>query len=357
MDEVLLVTGRSVVVEQVRRLAAAGGVPLRVVADAAAAGAAWRGAPVVLLGDDAAALGVPWRRPGVLLVAPSTPGQDTAPLWRSAVEVGAEGVALLPGDAPAVASLIATAADGPGTGGLVVGVVGGCGGAGASVLAAAVARTAAAADPPHPVVLLDADPLGGGADALVGAHDEPGLRWHDVLDAPAPLRSAALADGLPRGRDGVRVLSWAPWPEPRSAPPAAVETVLEAAARASGTVVVDLPRHSGSSLLWRLDLLVLVVPAHLRAVASAGAQLPVLMGHAGDVRLVVAEPPGAPLDPDDVSDALALPLLGRLPPDRDVRSATGRGDPLPRPRGALARCARSVLAVLADPDDRSGRAA
>lgn len=357
MDEVLLVTGRSVVVEQAQRLAAAAGVPLQVVGDAVAAGAAWRSAPAVLLGDDAAALGVPLRRPGVLLVAPSSPGQDTSPLWRRAVEVGAEGVALLPEDAPAVSALISATADGHGPSGLVVGVAGGCGGAGASVLAAAVARTAAAADPAHPVLLLDADPLGGGADALVGARDEPGLRWHDLLDADRPLRAAALADGLPRGRDGLRVLSWAPWPEPRTTPPAAVEAVLEAAARASGLVVVDLPRHSGSSLLWRLDLLVLVVPAHLRAVAAASAQLPVLLGHAGDVRLVVATPPGAPLDPADVSDALALPLLGRLAPDRDVRTALGRGDALPRPRGALGRCARAVLQAAADPDDRAGRAA
>lgn len=354
MDEVLLVTRRSVLVEQVRRLAAAAGATLRVVAVAEDAGASWRSAAAVLLGDDAAAQGVPQRRPGVLLLAPASPGLDTAPLWRSAVEVGAEGVALLPDDAPAVASVLATAADGPGGGGLVVGVVGGCGGAGASVLAAAVARTAVAAGPARPVVLLDADPLGGGLDALVGAHDEPGLRWHDVLDAPAPLRSAALADGLPRGRDGLGVLSWAPWPEPRTAPPAAVEAVVESAARASGLVVVDLPRHTGTSLLWRLDLLVLLVPAHLRAVAAASTQLPVLLGHAGDVRLVVATPPGAPLAPADVSDALALPLLGRLPPDRDVRAALGRGDPLPRPRGGLGRCARAVLHALADPDGRPG---
>jgi secretion/DNA translocation related CpaE-like protein len=356
VDDVLLVTGRSVVVEQVRRLAAAEGVSLRVVGSAAAAGASWRSAPAVLLGDDAAALGVPQRRPGVLLVAPSSPGQDGAHLWRSAVEAGAEGVALLPDDAPAVAALVAGAAEGPGPGGLVVGVVGGCGGAGASVLAAAVARTAAAADPADPVVLLDADPLGGGLDALVGAHDEPGLRWHDVLDASAPLRSAALAQGLPRGRDGLAVLSWAPWPEPRTAPAEAVETVVEAASRASGLLVVDLPRHSAASLLWRLDLLVLVVPAHQRAVTAACAQLPVLLGHAGDVRLVVSTPPGAPLAPADVSDALALPLLGRLPPDRDVRAALGRGDPLPRPRGALGRCARAVLHALADLDERAGTA-
>lgn len=351
MDEVLLVTGRSVVVEQVRRLAAATGVSLRVVADAAAAGPAWRSAPAVLLGDDAAAAAAPPRRTGVLLVAPSSAGSGAAALWRSAVEVGAEGVALLPDDAPAVAALLATAAEGPGACGLLVGVVGGCGGAGASVLAAAVARTAAGRRPDRRVLLVDADPLGGGLDALVGAQDEPGLRWHDVLDADAPLRAAALAGGLPRGRGGVPVLAWAPWPEPRTAPSAAVEAVLEGAARASELVVVDLPRGSATGLLWRLDLLVLVVPAHLRGVAAATAQLPALLGHAGDVRLVVTTPPGAPLDPADVSDALALPLLGRLPPDRDVRAALGRGDALPRPRGALARCALAVLDALEEPHE------
>ncbi|PWJ53344.1 helicase/secretion neighborhood CpaE-like protein [Quadrisphaera granulorum] len=342
-EEVLLVTRRSALVEQVRRLAAAGGVPLRVVPDAATAGAAWRDASAVLLGDDAAALGVLHRRPGVLLVAASAPA-DAAPLWRCAVEVGAEGVALLPDDAPAVASLLAVAAEGPPGSGRVVGVVGGCGGAGASVLAAAIASTAVAMR--TRTLLLDADPLGGGQDVLLGAHDEPGLRWHDLLDAPARLRSAALAAGLPRGPGDVPVLTWAPGPEPRPAPAVAIEAVLDSTVRASDVVVVDLPRGASPSLLWRTDLLVVVVPGHLRAVAATTAQLPTLLGHAGDVRLVVTSPPGAPLLPDDVSDALAVPLLARLHPDRDVRAALGRGEPLPRPRGALARCCRAVLSAL-----------
>ncbi len=160
------------------------------------------------------------------------------------------------------------------------------------------------------------------------------------------------------------MLSWSQGPErsgvDRGAaaglePPAeAVEAVLGAAARSSELVVLDLARPSGptgEALLWQLDLLVLVVPAHPRAVAAAQALLPLLVGRTGDVRLVAAARSGAPLAPEDVADALALPLLGRTATDRDVRGALARGEPLPRPRGALARCARAVVAAVQEDDD------
>jgi len=354
-DEVLLVTGRSVLVEHVLRLAAAEGARVRVADDVAAAGGLWRDAGTVLLGDDAAARGVPLRRPGVLLVAPG--GTDDAGggarLWRAAVDTGAEAVAVLPDQAPLVASALAAAAEGPGLQGRLVGVVGACGGAGASVLAAAAARTA----PARTALLVDADPVGGGADLLLGVHDEPGLRWPDLLGAGPRLRAASLRDGLPRTGSGLPVLAWSAGPGEgaggtattgAAVPPEAVEAVVAAAARASDLVVVDLPRTGPAlePLLWQLDLLVVLVPAQLRAVAAAQALLPGLVGPAGDVRLVVSTRPGAPLAPDDVADALALPLLDHLGHAADVRAALGRGEPLPRPRGALARCARSVLLAV-----------
>ncbi|WP_194904565.1 septum site-determining protein Ssd [Quadrisphaera sp. INWT6] len=364
-DEVLLVTGRSVVVEQVLRLAAAEGVRVRVAEDVAAAGSLWRDAGTVLLGDDAAARGVPLRRSGVLLVAPS--GTDDAGggarLWRAAVDAGAAAVAELPDQAPLVASALAAAAEGPGLQGRLVGVVGACGGAGASVLAAAVARAA----PPRTTLLVDADPVGGGADLLLGVHDEPGLRWPDLLGAGPRLRAAALRDGLPRTSTGLPVLAWSagpgeePWgtvPPGGAVPADSAEAVVAAAARASDLVVVDLPRtgRAVEPLLWQLDLLVVLVPAQLRAVTAAQALLPGLVGPAGDVRLVVSTRPGAPLAPDDVADALALPLLDHLGHGADVRAALGRGEPLPRPRGALARCARSVLRAVDALDPRDAAA-
>ncbi len=60
----------------------------------------------------------------------------------------------------------------------LVAVVGGRGGAGASVLATALALTAARRD--LEVTLLDLDPLGGGLDLLLGAEAAPGLRWGDL---------------------------------------------------------------------------------------------------------------------------------------------------------------------------------
>ena len=87
----------------------------------------------------------------------------------------------------------------------IIGLIGGRGGAGASVIAAALAR--AAVDARYECVLVDADPLGGGADLLLGAEDEPGLRWPDLSAARGRLAPGVLLAGLPV-IDGVHVVSW-----------------------------------------------------------------------------------------------------------------------------------------------------
>ena len=58
--------------------------------------------------------------------------------------------------------------------GEVVAVIGGCGGAGASLFAVALAQAATDA------LLVDLDPWGGGIDLLVGGEATPGLRWPDL---------------------------------------------------------------------------------------------------------------------------------------------------------------------------------
>ena len=56
----------------------------------------------------------------------------------------------------------------------VIGVVGGCGGAGASTFACVLAATAATG---WPAVLVDLDPVAGGIDVLLGIEAVPGARW------------------------------------------------------------------------------------------------------------------------------------------------------------------------------------
>ncbi|SDQ17808.1 septum site-determining protein Ssd [Quadrisphaera sp. DSM 44207] len=348
MAGVLLVTRRSVLVEEVGRLAAAASVPVDVVVDAGAARRAWLDAELVLLGDDAAALGVPVRRGGTVLLALPGAGER---VWRSAVEVGAQEVLVLPDGEQALLHHLARAGEPPGAGGRVVGVVGGRGGAGASVLAAALAVTAARR---RRALLVDGDPLGGGLDLLLGAEDAAGLRWADLAAARGTVRASLLREALPVA-EGVPVLAWGREPgggAPLPAPAPAVEAVLDAGARGSDLVVVDLPRRDDPATvaaLWRLDLLLLVVPAEVRAVASARRVRDLVAPHTGDLRVVAVVPPRAGVGAAALADALELPLLARTAPEAGLRAALDRGEPPgSRRRGALAACCQAVLAAVED---------
>jgi secretion/DNA translocation related CpaE-like protein len=342
--EVLLLTARDGLGEQVRRLAAAAGVPLHVCRDPEAAGRRWVDAPLVLLGDDAATLGAPVRRPGVVLVAAEDAGER---VWRLAVDAGAEDVALLPRNEVWLVERLACAVDGErGRAGLVVGVLGGCGGAGGSVLAAALAGVAA--DRGVEVLLVDGDPLGGGVDLLLGAEDAPGLRWPDLASARGVVRGAVLRDGLPQGA-GVRFLGW-DRQQPVDVPAAAMEAVLDAGRHGHDLVVVDLPRRDDPATLaalWRLDVLFLVVPARVQAAAAASRALARVTRHAGDIRLVVRGPSPAGLSATAVADAVGLPLTARCAAEPGLAAALDRGEPPgSRRRGPLARTCRHLLADL-----------
>lgn len=171
--------------DDVLRLAAAGCVDVDVPADPAAARRSWSSAPLVLVGADVAeayAGARLARRPGVVLVGRGpAEGTDDVALWALAADLGADHVVFLPAAEPWLVDRFATVAAGPGEPGQVVTVVGGRGGAGASVLATALAVTASRAG--ARTLLVDADPLGGGLDLLLGHEEVAGLRWPDLADA------------------------------------------------------------------------------------------------------------------------------------------------------------------------------
>lgn len=344
---VLLVTSRPTVRDHVARLAAAVGVPVEVRDDVEAAGRRWLDAGLVLLGDDAAALGAPVRRSGVVVVAGEATGDR---VWRLAVEAGAEQVALLPRDEGWLLERLAGVADTPDGAGLVVGVVGGSGGAGASVLAAALASTAG--QDGREVLLVDGDPLGGGLDLVLGAEEVPGLRWEDLVDVRGVVRGSLLREALPSA-DGVRVLSWGRSGAP-ALPAAAVEAVLDAGRRSHDLVVVDLPRRDDPptlAALWRLDVLLLVVPAEVRAAAAAARWVDGVVRRVGDVRLVVRGRERDGLAAHVVAEAVGLPLADRCGHDRGLAAALDRGEPPGwRRRSPLTRLCRRLLTTLTVPE-------
>ncbi|WP_329300937.1 septum formation initiator [Streptomyces sp. NBC_00659] len=270
----------------------------------------WEAAPLVLVGDDAAPrVRGAARRRGVVLVGRD---QDDSGVWRRAVEIGADHVLVLPDGEQWLVDRIADVAEGVGRPALTVGVLGGRGGAGASTLACALAVTSAREG--KRTLLVDADPLGGGLDVLLGGETAEGLRWPAFAASRGRVGGGALEESLPR-LHALRVLSW-----DRSdaviVPPQAVRAVLAAARRRGGAVVVDLPRRIDegvAEILAQLDMGLLVVPADLRSIAAAGRVASAVGMVLRDLRIVVRGPCAPGLDDREVARLLDLPLVGELP--------------------------------------------
>ncbi|MFI8963531.1 septum site-determining protein Ssd [Streptomyces sp. NPDC053493] len=330
----LIVTEDLVLLDDLLRLCAAAGAEPEVHHTVPERRAAWSDPPLVLVGDDAAArCRVAVRRPGVLLVGrePDDPG-----VWRRAVETGAEEVLVLPAAESRLVDLIADAVEGRRGQALTVGVIGGRGGAGASTLACALALAAARAG--RRTLLVDGDPLGGGLDVLLGGERAEGRRWPDFATSKGRVAGAALEESLPSVR-GLRVLSWDRG-DPVLVPPEAMRSVLAAARRRDGVVVVDLPRRLDDTVaeaLAQLDLGLLLVPGELRAVAAAHRVAGAVGTVLRDLRTVVRGPYAPGLDERWIADALRLPLVGELPYDPGMSDSGDGGPPGADARGALAR--------------------
>lgn len=234
--------------------------------------------------------------------------------------------------------------DDPVARGVVVGVVGGRGGAGASTLSAALSVVAASSG--VPTMLVDADPLGGGIDMVLGREDEAGLRWPDLASADGRLGAESLRLALPRaGR--LTMLSCGRG-ESLQLPVEAARAVLEAARRVHDLVVVDLPRGLGpvaECVLSAATLTLLVVPAEVRATAAAGRVALGVGLLATDLRVVVRGPSPGRLTGELVADALGLPLAGWMPAEPDLAWELEHGRaPAADPKGPLATLSRTVLA-------------
>jgi secretion/DNA translocation related CpaE-like protein len=344
--------------DDVLKLAAAAGCDLECVPDAAAARLRWSNAPLVLL-DEAGAqaceeAGLP-RRDAVVVVCAEPAAKS---LWERAVEIGAERVVELPGAESWLVSALADATEAPApTTGRAVAVVGGRGGAGASVFAAALGLTALRLS--QSALLIDCDPLGGGLDLVLGAESEHGLRWPDMHLRAGRVAASSLHDALPsrvRGTARLTVLSGAR--KGRAPAPDAVAAVLEAGRRAGETVVCDLPRAldaAAQAALSRADLTVIVVPGEVRACVSARLLAERLAELGTQAQLVVRGPAPGCLHPDEVAKAVNVPLLTTMRPEPNLAQSLDRGDFAPRPRGPLATAARTTLTALAAQPLRASR--
>lgn len=337
---VVLASADDLLSDDLAHLAAAAGVDALLVHDEAGLRRSWGQAGLLVLGDDLGRrLGrAPVRRDGVVLVARHG---DRPTLNETALALGAERVVMLPDEQGWLVDQVAAAAEGTASG-MVVATIGCRGGAGASTVVAAVARQAGDAGLRSAVV--DADPLGADLDAQLGMADEPGLRWHDLASSGGRLPAGPLAAALPT-RGAVALLSAH---TQAGLPDAALVPVVDALARAFDLVLVDVPRWLPGEcrhVVEAADAVVLVTSADLRGVSAAGRLRAEVAGPSQAVHLVVRATRSG-VDPDDVAAALDLPHAVPLRHDRRVAGDAAFGELVMRP--ALRRCARRLVAILAD---------
>ncbi|REE97091.1 septum site-determining protein Ssd [Thermomonospora umbrina] len=321
----LIATRDPRIADDLMRLAVAANAQAVVVSTTDQAKSHWHQPPLVLVGDDLAeglaADGIA-RRAGVVLVTTQVDAPDA---FRAAVKVGAQDLAALPSDEPWLVDALAAAAEPYDAQATTVCVVGGRGGAGASVLSAMLSL--AGARNGLRTLLMDGDPLGGGIDLVLGQEATPGSRWPDLADRRGRLSADTLRRSLP-AVDELSVLSW-PRGDAEPLTADAMNTVLDAARRGFDLVVIDLARDPGETeriALRAADHTVLVVPAELRATAAADRVAARLRRDTDDVRLIIRGPSPGGLSGDVIAEALELPLAGVFQEDRHLPAAVERGD-------------------------------
>ncbi len=211
----------------------------------------------------------------------------------------------------------------------VIGVVGGCGGTGASTFACVLAATASM---DGPAVLVDLDPVAGGIDVLLGIEAVPGARWSGLRLGGGRLDPRVLAEGLPHWAS-VAVLSADAMPDRE-----VVAQTLEVASSAAA-VVIDLGRWRSparAAALRRCDLIVLLCGADVRSVTGARA---VRVGLDSRALGVVVTRAGRDLAPASrVAELVGAPLVGVVPattqarrhPARSTITAADDGSDCPR---------------------------
>lgn len=340
---------QAVLRDEVDRVAAAVGVRVVHLGAAMPSRRAWSAASAVVLDQEAATRCGPDRLPRRSHVVVLTTVSPTAVAWQAGVAVGAQRVLALPADANELVAELAEACESVRDGGRrgdVIAVIGARGGAGASLLAAALAQSAGDA------LLVDLDAWGGGIDLLVGTERATGLRWRDLTQRSGRLTWPALRDALPRQR-GVSVLSGASSGPPEAEVPdidsGTVEAVVDAARRGGITVICDLPRawiDPVEAALGTADLAVLVSPCDVRSCAAGATIAPRLRALNPNVGLVARGPAPGGLRAAEVAEIVGLPLLSSLRADpRLAQRLEYAGLRLHR-RAPLALAAGRVLAVL-----------
>jgi len=196
---------------------------------------------------------------------------------------------------------------------------------------------------------VDADWLGGGLELLMGCESAEGVRWPEVASTQGRVAAAALRDAL-LNADGVALLTFDPVAF-TVVQPEVMRSMLDAGRRASGLVVVDLPRAldpSAREAVTRCDVVVVLGTGDVRAAAGIERVLGTVSPLCADVRLVVRRTSGADLSPDELAASVQLTLAGEVGTYRTLARAVNEGLG-PGRSGRFARQCRRILDGLGTP--------
>lgn len=336
--------------DEVDRVAAAAGLRAVHLAAEMPHRRAWSAAAAVLLDQQAAVrcgqARLP-RRPHVIVLTGEPP---TTLTWQAAVAIGAQRVMVLPADGNELVAELAEAGESVRDGarrGDVIAVIGARGGAGASLLATALAQRAGDA------LLVDLDLWGGGVDLLVGTEGAAGLGWRDLAQHSGRLNWPALREALPRRR-GVSVLSGArrgdaAAHEITDVDAGTVDAVVDAARRGGVTVICDVPRSlvdPAEAAMSAADLVVVVSSCDVRSCAAGAAIAPRLRAVNPHVGLVVRGPAPGGLTAAEVAEIIGLPLLAAVRAEPRLAERLEHAGLRLHRRCALAAAAGQVLELL-----------
>ncbi|GAA0570951.1 septum formation initiator [Kribbella sandramycini] len=340
-----MATTNEQLLDDLLRLAAAASITPLVERDLHGLRRSWHACALVIVGDDlaaAAARVAPARRTGVV-IAGAGPAADE--LYHHAFDIGADTVFRLPGDEAALAGRLIDTLDGGVRAAVTLAFVGGCGGAGATTFATAVAVIANRRG--LRAMLIDGDPFGGGIELALGIEQDAGQRWPDLLNAAGRVSATALRSALPAA-DGLPVLSW-DRSEVTVLPPETMSSVLNAAQRSNDLVILDLPRRADpvvQEAFVRATAGFLVVPCDIRSLAAAKRLATPLATLCSDLRLIARQSRRHTIPPPAAAAHLALPVAATYSDEPALAVAIDAGHFAPQPKGSLARAATAVLSLF-----------
>lgn len=345
MSAPLIVSRDPAVIEAIMAAAAAVQVEPDVARDTDTLRRGWLSASVVLIGADqaptVAGLGLPPRRKVHLC------GPDAKVLMSWSVPLEAP-VMVLPEQTGFVSSLLAGIDELPDEPPVVLRVIGGSGGVGATTVAAGLAQRAAKQD--LRVAAAELDATGGGLDLVFGAERAPGWRWPDLRSAAGHIGDLRgrlpnvsgvdlVSTGRPRVSDSRRTDSGLPSFD-------AINAVVASLLRSHDLVILDAGSHPDVTVTSRAESL-LVVAAEVKAVMTARSK--VATWGLSDAQVIVRKGPGRRLAPEMIEDTLGLPVVGSVPHDARLPGSLEAGIPPGLRRGRFARACDALLnGVLRD---------